>query len=82
MKPANTPCWCDQTLKISVSAGADAVDHRMGPDQRLRVIEGQVLRDNRTMLDMCRQLGFTIRSDPNDPDIKIVTLATEQIDVC
>src|SRR3712207_9402297 len=35
----------------------------------LRVVEGQVLRENTVMLDMCRRLGFTIRSDPGDPDI-------------
>jgi acetyltransferase len=32
----------------------------------LRRIEGQVLCENRTMLDMCKQLGFTVRSDPHD----------------
>ncbi|AWM88141.1 bifunctional acetate--CoA ligase family protein/GNAT family N-acetyltransferase [Microvirga sp. 17 mud 1-3] len=40
----------------------------------LRVIEGQVLRENATMLDMCRQLGFSIRNDPHDPDLRVVTL--------
>jgi acetyltransferase len=46
-----------------------------GRVEGLRVIEGQVLRENATMLDMCRRLGFAIRSDPHDPDVKIVTLA-------
>ena len=32
----------------------------------LRVVEGQVLRENTTMLDMCRSLGFSIRNDPDD----------------
>ena len=41
----------------------------------LRVIEGQVLRENRIMLDMCRRLGFAVRTDPTDPDIRIVRLA-------
>jgi acetyltransferase len=40
----------------------------------LRVVEGQVLRENTTMLEICRKLGFTVRSDPNDPEIKVVTL--------
>ncbi|QFU15658.1 bifunctional acetate--CoA ligase family protein/GNAT family N-acetyltransferase [Microvirga thermotolerans] len=40
----------------------------------LRVVEGQVLRENVTMLDMCRQLGFSIRIDPDDPELRIVTL--------
>ena len=40
----------------------------------LRTVEGQVLRENVTMLAMCRDLGFAIRNDPHDADIKIVTL--------
>lgn len=40
----------------------------------LRVVEGQVLRENTTMLEMCRQLGFDIRTDKDDPDIKAVRL--------
>jgi len=43
----------------------------------LRVIEGQVLRENANMLDMCRRLGFAIRSDPHDADIRLVTLAID-----
>lgn len=35
----------------------------------LRSIEGQVLRGNTTMLDMCRDLGFALRPDPGDPQI-------------
>ncbi len=37
-------------------------------------------RENTTMLDMCRRLGFAIRNDPDDPDIKIVTLPVAEID--
>jgi acetyltransferase len=40
----------------------------------LRVVEGQVLRENTAMLDMCARLGFEIRNDPDDTDIRIVTL--------
>jgi acetyltransferase len=40
----------------------------------LHSVEGQVLRENATMLDMCRNLGFAIRNDPQDADIKVVTL--------
>ena len=40
----------------------------------LSVIEGQVLRENTVMLEMCRELGFEIRTDPVDPDIKAVKL--------
>jgi acetyltransferase len=38
-------------------------------------IEGQVLAENTSMLGMCRELGFSIRSDPQDPDTCLVTLA-------
>jgi acetyltransferase len=41
----------------------------------LRHVEGQVLRENTVMLEMCSGLGFAIRSDRDDPDIKVVTLA-------
>ncbi|MFN3615786.1 MAG: GNAT family N-acetyltransferase, partial [Rubrimonas sp.] len=30
----------------------------------LSVVEGQVLRENTTMLEMCRDMGFDIRTDP------------------
>jgi acetyltransferase len=41
----------------------------------LKTIEGQVLRENLTMLSMCRELGFGISADPNDPDICVAKLA-------
>ncbi len=40
----------------------------------LRCIDGQVLRENSVMLQMCRELGFRIEADPEEPDICIVTL--------
>jgi len=41
----------------------------------IEIIEGQVLRENATMLAMCRELGFRIAEDPSDPDICIAKLA-------
>ena len=41
----------------------------------LKTIEGQVLAENTAMLAMCRELGFSISSDPSDPDTCIVKLA-------
>jgi acetyltransferase len=41
----------------------------------IRTIEGQVLSENTTMLHMCRELGFEITHDPDDPglcDAKLV----------
>jgi len=40
----------------------------------IRMIEGQVLRENTTMLKMCRELGFEISSDPEEADVQIVRL--------
>ena len=40
----------------------------------LSSIRGQVLRENVTMLDMCRKLGFRIATDPQDPSIVVVNL--------
>ena len=40
----------------------------------LQRISGQVLRENTTMLHMCRELGFDMTTDPTDPGLQIVTL--------
>jgi len=41
----------------------------------LQTVEGQVLQDNVTMLNMCRELGFQIAPDPQDADLYLVKLA-------
>jgi acetyltransferase len=46
----------------------------------LSTVEGQVLRENTIMLDICRGLGFVTRPDPGDPDIRIVTLPIAKIE--
>jgi acetyltransferase len=46
----------------------------------LSTVEGQVLRENTVMLDICRGLGFATRPDPGDPDIRIVTLPISTIE--
>lgn len=46
----------------------------------LKFVEGQVLRENKSMLDMCKHMGFGISMDPNDPDLKIVKLDIASID--
>ncbi len=43
--------------------------------QGLNTVEGQVLRENTTMLAMCRQLGFQIAADPDDSTVAIVRLS-------
>jgi acetyltransferase len=42
--------------------------------ERLRRIEGQVLKENTTMLEMCRQLGFHMEQDPDESNICLVSL--------
>lgn len=41
----------------------------------LQFISGQVLQENKAMLDMCRELGFRVRTDQRDSDLCEVTLA-------
>ena len=43
--------------------------------QGIRSVHGQVLHENAAMLDMCRNLGFQVKPDPEDPALVIVTLA-------
>ncbi len=47
---------------------------RYGKSEKLKRIEGQVLQENTTMLEMCRQLGFQVTDDPNDRTMKVVRL--------
>jgi len=47
---------------------------RYGRSENLQRIEGQVLLENTTMLDMCRQLGFEISEDPSDRTVRLVRL--------
>ena len=42
-----------------------------------RWIEGQVLHENTPMLDMCRELGFAVCTDPNEPYIWDVKLSLQ-----
>ena len=45
----------------------------------LRVIEGQVLRENTMMLRMCTALGFKIDPDPEDPAVCHVVLVPHPV---
>jgi acetyltransferase len=40
----------------------------------LRSIEGQVLRENTTMIAMCRKLGFAVAADPDETNTCVVKL--------
>jgi RimJ/RimL family protein N-acetyltransferase len=41
----------------------------------LQSIQGRVMHDNAAMLEMCEQLGFAIRSNPDEPYVCDVRLA-------
>ena len=47
---------------------------RYARSEGLTAIEGQVLKDNVTMLQMCRELGFSVADDPEDGTIAVVSL--------
>ncbi len=46
--------------------------------QGLNLVEGQVLRENTTMLAMCQSLGFKVKADPDDATIMNVTLPVNE----
>jgi acetyltransferase len=47
---------------------------RLAKREGLRTITGQVLTENTTMLALCRELGFDVAPDPDDPGVRDVTL--------
>lgn len=53
------------------------IDYAYG--EGLRCIEGQVLRENTTMIAMCQDLGFTITPDPESPECCMVKLPIEEV---
>jgi len=44
----------------------------------LKQIFGQVLRENTTMVEMCRSLGFKVEVDPTEHDLFVVTLPLDR----
>jgi RimJ/RimL family protein N-acetyltransferase len=42
--------------------------------KNLKIVQGQVLSENTTMLAMCAELGFHIGDELDDPGVKTVTL--------
>ena len=76
----------DDTGEFAILVRSDLKGHGLGwllmqqmidyaRSEGLKIIEGQVLRENVRMLTMCRELGFGINTDPNDRDICVVKLA-------
>ena len=48
-------------------------------EKGLKTVHGQVLAENHTMLLMCRELGFRVTDDPDERDVKRVTLPLDKI---
>lgn len=46
----------------------------------LRTIKGEVLKENTSMLEMCRALGFSVKTSHDDPGIADVTLPVSALD--
>ena len=42
--------------------------------QGIRELFGEILRDNESMLELCRAMGFTVQVCPEDPGVMIATL--------
>ena len=42
--------------------------------ERLEELYGSVLSGNTTMLQMCRELGFSVETEPDDPSVRRVVL--------
>ena len=51
-----------------------SVPHPTPIPRPVQRIEGEVLRDNTTMLQMCGELGFKVEPDPEDPGLCRVVL--------
>ena len=42
--------------------------------EKIEQLYGCVLRENATMLRMCRELGFSVEPEPGDPAVRRVVL--------
>jgi acetyltransferase len=45
-----------------------------------RELCGRILRENETMLKLCRVMGFTVRPCPDEPGVMLATLALDAPD--
>jgi acetyltransferase len=54
--------------------GSRLMQHLMeaARERGLELMVGAVLAENRPMLNLCRELGFTVRTAPDDPGVRIV----------
>ncbi|HEX5507707.1 MAG TPA: GNAT family N-acetyltransferase, partial [Pseudolabrys sp.] len=47
--------------------------------KRLKMVRGQVLAENKTMLKMCTGLGFQVTDDPTERGVKVATLTLDKM---
>ena len=72
---ANTRSFCAPTSKgIGLGYELMLLINDWARAEGLESVEGQVLRENVTMLELAEKLGFSIRNEPDDPEIKLVSL--------
>ena len=76
---------CEFALVVSDEWQSKGIAHRLmrnlmevARDRDLDVMEGQVLRDNKKMLELMDSLGFEISTDPDDNSIKHVVAQLHQ----
>ena len=76
---------CEFALVVSDKLHGKGIAHRLmhnlmevARDRGLEVIEGQVLSDNKRMLELMSSLGFEISVDPDEPSIKRVVAQLHQ----
>ncbi|MFN3657611.1 MAG: GNAT family N-acetyltransferase [Pseudolabrys sp.] len=48
-------------------------------DKGLKTVRGQVLAENTTMLQMCRELGFHSADDPAEVGVKVLDLPLDEV---
>ena len=48
-----------------------------GKSEGLAQITGEILTENSVMLKMCRELGFEVKPDPEDPGVYQVSLVLD-----
>ncbi|TBW37200.1 GNAT family N-acetyltransferase [Siculibacillus lacustris] len=46
----------------------------------ITAVKGEILRENRVMIQMCEALGFKVKSSPDDESIAVVTLMIADLD--
>jgi len=69
-----------------VTSGAIALGWRLmqhlvtyARSEKLQQLHGSVLAGNSTMLQMCRELGFSIEREPGDDSVRRVVLQLDRI---